>query len=144
MLSGGGMCNDMGILLLYVTPLKPWIESYSNASTVYDLPAAQSEPLRAHLGLEKSSYTWLVAVMYAVSTAPNIVLPLLSGLAVQKYGARVVLLVTMALVCCGQAYYAMAVHSRSPVNMIVGRFLYGLGSEMSGAVIADLISQRFA
>jgi MFS family permease len=81
--------------------------------------------------------------MYAISAAPNIVLPLCSGAAVQRYGARGVLLITMGLVCGGQAYLAVAVQARSPVNMIVGRLMYGSGTEVLGVLTADLISQCF-
>jgi hypothetical protein len=124
----------------------PTVRGYTSIDiirTVYDLPATQSEPLRIHLSLEKTSYAWFVALMYAISAAPNIVLPLCSGAAVQRYGARGVLLITMGLVCGGQAYLAVAVQARSPVNMIVGRLMYGSGTEVLGVLTADLISQCF-
>ncbi|KAK3651064.1 hypothetical protein LTR22_012312 [Elasticomyces elasticus] len=82
--------------------------------------------------------------MYTTFAAPNIVLPMCSGFAVQRYGERVVLLTAASCVVAGQTVFALAIHARSVWAIIFGRLLFGLGGEVMGVLANDIATAWFA
>ncbi|KAL4755192.1 hypothetical protein BDW72DRAFT_200218 [Aspergillus terricola var. indicus] len=100
---------------------------------IYDIPASLSTPLLKHLSLSDHQFAYLVSVLYTVYAIPNTVLPFLTGPAVQRFGDRAVLLTITSSIILGQLIFAVAVHTRFELGMIVGRVLIGLGGEVVGA-----------
>lgn len=74
---------------------------------------------------------------------PNIVLPLVSGLAIRRHGRSVVLLVAAFSVLLGQVLFAGAVSGRLSWLILAGRFVFGLGSEVLGVITYDVITESF-
>ncbi|KAL5000674.1 major facilitator superfamily domain-containing protein [Aspergillus recurvatus] len=103
---------------------------------IYDIPASLSTPLSKHLSLSDHQFAYLVSVLYTVYAIPNTVLPFLTGPAVQRFGERTVLLTITISIILGQLLFALAVHTRLELGMIVGRVLIGLGGESLSSALA--------
>lgn len=99
--------------------------------------------LSKHLSLFEPQYSYLVSTLYTVYAAPNTVLPFFSGPAVQRVGERAVLLMTMASVLLGQLVFALAVHTRCTLGLVMGRLLIGLGGEVLGVLGSEILTRRF-
>ena len=98
----------------------------------YDLPGALNKPLRERLGLSQEAFVYPLNLLYAVYSVPNTVLPLVGGWLLDRFGVRRILHVLAALVCVGQAVFALGIERASIAVMLVGRLLFGLGGESLG------------
>lgn len=67
---------------------------------------------------------------------PNIVMPLLGGLLMSKVGKGRMLLVCSILVCIGQFLIAFAPSTHQFWLMVLGRVIFGIGSETMYALKA--------
>ncbi|KAL4978111.1 major facilitator superfamily domain-containing protein [Aspergillus desertorum] len=110
---------------------------------IYDIPAALSTPLSKHLSLPDRQYAYLVSVLYTVYAIPNTVLPFLTGPAVQRFGERALLLTITLNITLGQLLFALALHTKFELGMIVGRVLIGLGGEVVGVLGCEIITRWF-
>jgi MFS family permease len=137
---GSGLFYNARIELQYL--LSKAISSHSLTQTDYDVPAALSEPLRLHLSLSKSQYSYLVSAMYTAYSAPNIILPLFCGALVQRFGENRVLYATLICVVLGQLIFSLGVDSRQVWVIIFGRIILGLGGETLG-VLSNNITMRW-
>lgn len=81
--------------------------------------------------------------MYAVTAIPNIFLPLCAGFAVKKYGRSSVWLLASFCVLIGQGLFAVAVSAKIQWLLLLGRFVFGLGSEVLGVVAYDMLTVYF-
>jgi MFS family permease len=84
-----------------------------------------------------------VSALYTAYAAPNTVLPLFSGLAVERLGEKRVLLVTLMSVVTGQLIFALATQFRALFGMILGRVLIGLGAEIIGVLGSEITTRWF-
>ena len=91
----------------------------------YDLPGALNKPLRERLGLSQEAFVYPLNLLYAVYSVPNTVLPLVGGWLLDRFGVRRILHVLAALVCVGQAVFALGIERASIAVMLVGRLLFG-------------------
>ncbi|KAL2870527.1 uncharacterized protein BJX67DRAFT_377883 [Aspergillus lucknowensis] len=82
------------------------------AAVVYDIPAPLSIPISEHLSFSDHQTAYLVSLLYTVYSAPSIVLPFLSGTAVQRFGERRLLLATLSTIAIGQLLFALAVQTK--------------------------------
>ena len=112
-------------------------------SIVYDLPASLSTPLGTHLDLTDSQYSYLISALYTAYSFPNIVLPFLSGFAVQKYGEERTFTLTLTFIVAGQLVFAAGVYGKWPVVLIFGRVLFGLGGEILGVLGNNIVTRWF-
>ncbi|KAL4983583.1 major facilitator superfamily domain-containing protein [Aspergillus falconensis] len=110
---------------------------------IYDFPASLSTSLSKHLSLSDHQFAYLVSVLYTVYAIPNTVLPFLTGPAVQRLGERAVLLTIVSSIILGQLLFALAIHTRLELGMIVGRVLIGLGGEVVGVLGCEIITRWF-
>ncbi|KAI9100660.1 major facilitator superfamily domain-containing protein [Phlyctochytrium arcticum] len=78
----------------------------------YDIPAALNVPLQKWLGTPDATYKWQINLLYSVYSLPNIILPLVGGLLVDR-----------------QALFALGVQTRVFNLMLVGRMVFGAGGE---------------
>lgn len=101
-------------------------------------------------------------MLYTVYATPNIVLPFVGGLMVDKFGANQILLLLTVLVCVGQVVVAfgsfiysfrlMLVSARTRLVLAtrltllccqIGRMLFGLGGESINIAQTTLIATWF-
>ena len=68
-------------------------------------------------------------MMYSIYSFPNIILPLIGGYLVDTLGLRRCISILSVLVCIGQAFFAIGVGLSSYWVAILGRGLFGIGSE---------------
>jgi MFS family permease len=69
-------------------------------------------------------------VLYSVYSVPNIILPLIGGLLMDKIGYRVVFFTTCAILTSGQGIFAFGVSIKSFNLALLGRIVFGLGAEV--------------
>jgi MFS family permease len=70
------------------------------------------------------------SLLFSVYGLPNIILPLLAGIYMDsKKGLSFVLLFTTAMNFVGQFIFALGAYAYNFNLMLLGRFLFGLGSE---------------
>lgn len=112
-------------------------------STDYDLPASLSTPLQTHLGYSDEDYAYLFSTFYIVYSVPNIVLPLLSGFAVQRYGERRIWILCITSVLSGQVAFAIGVQLKRELFLVGGRVFLGLGGEISTVLASELVTRHF-
>ncbi|KAL4937958.1 major facilitator superfamily domain-containing protein [Aspergillus oleicola] len=110
---------------------------------IYDIPASLSTPLQAHLTLPLHAFTYLISLLYTVYAIPNAVLPLFSSAAVHRFGERSVLLATVSSMILGQIVFAVAIQSRVPVGLVLGRAAVGMGGEVVGVMGIEIVSRSF-
>ncbi|RDW74215.1 hypothetical protein BP5796_07657 [Coleophoma crateriformis] len=116
---------------------------YLGVYWIYDLPAALSTPLQAYLALTDLQYTYLNSSLYIAFAIPSIILPFLSGFAIQKYGARVPLLFCLAAVLGSQLGFCISVQFKSTVGLVMSRILLGMGGEVMGVLGTEVVTRWF-
>ncbi|KAL2913143.1 hypothetical protein HK105_207383 [Polyrhizophydium stewartii] len=109
----------------------------------YDLPSALNVPLYEWLGSSYDTYQMQINLLYSVYSLPNVVLPLVAGVAVDRFSPSVMMLAFSAMVCTGQALFAMGVVARAFPIMAVGRFLFGVGGESLEVAAASIVTSWF-
>ena len=97
---------------------------------VYDNPVAPQTPLmdetfsqRLNIDLFKFN------LFYSIYPFPNIILPLIGGFLVDKFGARICLVVYSSIACAGQAISALGMLEGSYWIALLGRGVYGIGAQ---------------
>jgi len=83
-------------------------------------------------------------MMYSVYSLPNILLPLLGGIMIFKFGCRTMFLVFCFLILVGQLIFAMGCSFMSIHLMLAGRIIFGLGGESLNIAQFAIIVQWFA
>lgn len=77
------------------------------------------------MGLSTVQYN----LLYSIYSLPNIVLPLIGGLIVDKMGVRVGTFVFSLILVVGQAIFMIGCTYENYPTMMAGRFVFGLGGE---------------
>lgn len=78
--------------------------------------------------------------MYSI---PNIFLPFFGGYFVDKFGVRLTLFATTALITGGQAIFALGLSMKSWPVMLIGRVVYGFGGESLGVANSAVLAEWF-
>mmetsp|Transcript_60348 Transcript_60348/g.177043 ORF Transcript_60348/g.177043 Transcript_60348/m.177043 type:complete len:456 (+) Transcript_60348:218-1585(+) len=99
----------------------------------FDIPSALNEQLRLRMadkaGTTHEEYTYYFNLLYSVYSVPNIFLPLVLGIAVDRCGCRVLICVLGLCVVMGQAMVAWGVREANWNMMLAGRVVFGIGGE---------------
>ncbi|KNE70373.1 hypothetical protein AMAG_14513 [Allomyces macrogynus ATCC 38327] len=96
----------------------------------YDQVAALNIPLETYLHLATpAEYQYLIGSFYIVYSLPNIILPFVGGVLIDKYGPRTIAVLFSLLVVAGQLIFVTGLVDRTPGWAIFGRFVFGLGGE---------------
>lgn len=113
----------------------------------FDNPGAMFSLLKERFsskGTTSSDFEYNYNLMYSVYSLPNILLPLLGGLLIFKYGCRIMFLVFCFLILCGQLIFAMGCSFMSMKTMLIGRIIFGLGGESLNIAQFAIIVQWFS
>lgn len=99
----------------------------------FDAPAVLNEQLKELLmkptGITEEGYDYYFSLLYSLYSAPNVVLPLAMGLAVDRCGYRSLTILLSSLVVGGQLTFALGVQATRWSPMLLGRVIFGLGGE---------------
>ncbi|KAJ3343580.1 hypothetical protein HDU93_007459 [Gonapodya sp. JEL0774] len=95
----------------------------------FDIPAATNTSLRAWLGVSYTEWQYELSLLYSVYSIPNIFLPFLGGILVDKLGASRTVLMFASLVLFGQILFAVGVSAKHFLTMLAGRTIFGAGCE---------------
>ncbi|TPX43720.1 hypothetical protein SeLEV6574_g04889 [Synchytrium endobioticum] len=110
----------------------------------YDTPSALNVPLREWLGSDYDTYQWQINLLYSVYSLPNIFLPIVGGLLIDRLGSTLMLLVFSSCVCAGQFIFSSGIAGRDFSAMLVGRVLFGLGGESLEVAQARITTDWFS
>lgn len=91
----------------------------------FDNPQALQGALQTDLNLSLTEYNGL----YSFYSLSNFVMPIIWGLAIDRFGNRSILIILTALIVIGQFLVSVAGFAHSYNLMLVGRFIFGLGAE---------------
>lgn len=92
----------------------------------------------------KIDFEYTFNLMYSVYSLPNIILPLIGGVFIFKYGYRIMFLVFGASILIGQLIFAIGCSSKSIPLMLIGRTVFGFGGESINTTQLSVILQWFA
>ncbi|KAJ0411052.1 hypothetical protein ATCC90586_003654 [Pythium insidiosum] len=110
----------------------------------FDNPAALKSQLQQRFSsIAKTRFEFLFNMLYTVYSVPNILLPFFGGVLVDRYGARVMLVVFSVAILVGQVVFASGCSLASFNLMLVGRVLFGFGGESLGVAQGTLVASWF-
>jgi len=89
-------------------------------------------------------FEYVFNLMYSVYSLPNIILPLIGGVFIFKYGYRIMFLVFGFCVLVGQLIFAIGCSCKSIHIMLIGRTIFGFGGESLNTTQFSIILQWFA
>jgi MFS family permease len=89
--------------------------------------------------LSKSEFN----LLYSLYAFPNIIIPLLGGIVIDKYGARIALMISAMFCVLGQLVWGFGGYNNTFAVMLVGRVVFGIGGEVLHASQNTLISSWF-
>lgn len=99
--------------------------------------------LREWLGSSYDAFQWQLNLLYSVYSAPNIILPLVGGILVDRLGPNITLGAFSSLVCIGSSIFALGVSTRTFPLMLFGRLIFGLGGESLEVAQAKITTEWF-
>mmetsp|Transcript_32062 Transcript_32062/g.42511 ORF Transcript_32062/g.42511 Transcript_32062/m.42511 type:complete len:81 (-) Transcript_32062:1146-1388(-) len=67
--------------------------------------------------------------LFSIYSFPNMILPLLGGIFIDKIGIRLGLILFTVVLTAGQLVFAIGGYQASYPMMMLGRFIFGLGGE---------------
>lgn len=100
----------------------------------FDFPSALHGQLHRHFSSHDSSMTdkefeYQFGLAYSVYSLPNIVLPWLGGVAIDRIGNGPVMIICGALIVLGNIIQTTACYTYQLPLFLLGRFIFGLGAE---------------
>lgn len=66
-------------------------------------------------------------LLYSLYAFPNVIIPIIGGMMIDKIGARIVLIITCSICVVGQAVYFFGGLNNAFAIMLLGRVLFGVG-----------------
>lgn len=104
----------------------------------YDSVGIVKLAMMMHLGIDETQFAWL----YSAYTIPSIFIPTLAGRLIDIYGTRSSLVISLVVSFAGSVLVALGAGWQSYATMIVGRVLFGLGTE-SGYVARNNVCLNY-
>ena len=108
----------------------------------YDNPAALYSMLAARFS-SAEHFDFYFDGLYSVYSLPNIVLPLIGGMIVDRWGVAKSLCLFTLLILLGQAIFAAACSAGWLNGMLLGRTFFGLGGENLSVAQSAFVTQWF-
>ncbi|KAI9199436.1 major facilitator superfamily domain-containing protein [Polychytrium aggregatum] len=109
----------------------------------YDNPAALNLPLQIHLGHDYDRWQYELNLLYSVYALPNMFLPFIGGVLLDRFGKQRSLLWFSSILVLGQILFSIGVAQKSIRLMLVGRCMFGIGGETVGVVQSAITSTWF-
>ncbi|MCB0368987.1 MAG: MFS transporter [Bdellovibrionales bacterium] len=81
--------------------------------------------------------------MYALYAFPNVVIPLLGGMLIDRIGARWVMIITASFCVVGHLIFGYGGFANTWAVMLLGRVVFGIGGEVLHASQNTLLSNWF-
>jgi len=112
----------------------------------FELPAALKELLGVRLSgeLNTNQYEFFYNSFLSIYSLPNIVLPLLNGYIVDRFGYKLMLIICAFLALGGHTMFCMGLNRDYFEIMLAGRFLFGVGSESMFVVQNIFLTKIFS
>lgn len=82
-------------------------------------------------------------MLYSLYAFPNIIIPLIGGVIIDKYGARIALMLSAMFCVLGQIIWGFGGYENTFFVMLMGRVVFGIGGEVLHASQNTLISNWF-
>lgn len=82
-------------------------------------------------------------MLYALYAFPNVVIPLLGGIMIDRIGARWVMIIAASFCVLGHAIFGFGGYQNTFTIMLAGRVVFGIGGEVLHASQNTLISHWF-
>jgi len=105
----------------------------------YDAVSALELDIKTDLNIS----TFQFGLLYSVYSFPNIILVIFGGLLIDKMGNRFSAILFCSLISIGAALVALAPLVRSFYLMLIGRFIFGVGTESSYVVQNNMCVEWF-
>ena len=87
------------------------------------------DPLNYHFNYLGKDFEYYFGLMYSLYNVPNIFMPIIGGILAAKFGSHSMYLVFSILIVIGQFILCMGCSYNSMAIFLIGRTIYGLGSE---------------
>ncbi len=91
----------------------------------FDNPMALQSTMQEEMDLSNLKFNML----YSIYSLPNIILPFFGGMLIDKIGVRVSILIFSTILILGQGIVVIGGYSLSYYTMLIGRGIFGMGSE---------------
>jgi MFS family permease len=108
-----------------------------------DIPAALHQELKEYMHTDDANFELKFNLLYTVYAMPNVVLPLLGGVMVDRWGPGLCMVSYSICLCVGQALFAVGLSQHSWTKMLLGRAVFGLGGESICVAFSTLFSEWF-
>ena len=102
----------------------------------YENPAPFQNQLQEYMGLTATKYNMYFSFYFF----PNMITPLLTGYFADVCGRRLGLLATSSMILIGQFFFAFGIFTKSFFVSVLGRMIFGMGSESYAAVALECLS----
>lgn len=90
------------------------------------------------------NFEYFYHMLYSVYSLPNILLPLIGGFLIFKFGYRTMFLIFGFCVLLGQLIFSIGCSTKSLYLMVLGRVIFGIGGESLNTTQYAVIIQWFA
>lgn len=111
---------------------------FDTPGAMHNLLQKRFEPITG-----EENFEYFYHLLYSVYSLPNIILPMIGGLLIFKYGYRSMFLIFGLCVLIGQLLFSLGCSSKSIYLMITGRVIFGLGGESLNTTQYALIARWF-
>ena len=111
----------------------------SGAYYSFDNPAELENVLEKKFQISMTEYS----LLYSLYSLPNTIIPFLGGIFIDSAGYYAGLIISSVIVTIGQTIIAVGGYQGSFHLMLVGRFIFGIGSETLWVVQALYVSNWF-
>lgn len=95
----------------------------------YDIPAAINTQLRDHLNSPYQLFQFQINLLYSIYAFPNIFMPIIGGILIDKFGVKPLIISFSLLVLVGQTMFSSGVWIKDFSIMAIGRLVAGVGGE---------------
>ena len=118
---------------------------------MYDYPNNLSSKLKTYVTHDSATNDMRYNLLYSVYSYPNIILPLIGGILVDKVGIKLLIILLLGLQLIGQGVFTIAgfigtddqSNSWPFIFAIIGRFLIGMGGESLSVCQYTILSRWF-
>jgi MFS family permease len=92
----------------------------------------------------ETEFEYVFHLMYSVYSLPNVILPIVGGVLIYKFGYRLMFLIFGFCVLLGQLLFSLGCSTHSVPLMLLGRIIFGLGGESLNTTQYAIIVEWFA